>query len=238
MTRTDRESNPGESFDGGYHLYAREKHKERVAKNSERIDYAIKQFELNNIEFTLKNEQSGHFHCRRKSDDKLFQFWAGTGKFLDMTVCGEFIHLSNYCWGDAMAEEKLFEKRLERYLEKQGIYPFGRAADRMPVPPIGYYEKRWGGGFSKSGLPDLHLVANAISLDVELKAPTGRPSPLQKFMVSQINNAGSIGVILYPDGFEDFKNLLEGVIQCNTHIPVLNALKNAHSSTKCAIFSG
>lgn len=120
-----------------------------------------------------------------------------------------------------MAEEKLFEKRLERYLEKQGIYPFGRAADRMPVPPIGYYEKRWGGGFSKSGLPDLHLVANAISLDVELKAPTGRPSPLQKFMVSQINNAGSIGVILYPDGFEDFKKLLEGVIQCNTHIPVL-----------------
>ena len=155
-----------------------------------------------------------------------------------MTVCGEFIHLSNYYWGDAMAEEKLFEKRLERYLEKQGIYPFGRAADRMPVPPIGYYEKRWGGGFSKSGLPDLHLVANAISLDVELKAPTGRPSPLQKFMVSQINNAGSIGVILYPDGFEDFKNLLEGVIQSNTHIPVLNALKNAHSSTKSAIFSG
>lgn len=167
-----------------------------------------------------------------------FSFGLERGKSLDMTVCGEFIHLSNYCWGDAMAEEKLFEKHLERYLEKQGIYPFGRAADRMPVPPIGYYEKRWGGGFSKSGLPDLHLVANAISLDVELKAPTGRPSPLQKFMVSQINNAGSIGVILYPDGFEDFKKLLEGVIQCNTHIPVLNALKNAHSSTKCAIFSG
>lgn len=32
MTRTDRESDPGESFDGGYHLYAKEKHKERVAK--------------------------------------------------------------------------------------------------------------------------------------------------------------------------------------------------------------
>ena len=63
-------------------LVAKLKHKERVAKNSERIDYAIKQFELNNIEFTLKNEQCGHFHCRRKSDDKLFQFWAGTGKIL------------------------------------------------------------------------------------------------------------------------------------------------------------
>lgn len=83
MTKNEREANPGESFDGGYHLYAQEKHKERVAKNSERIAYAIKQFELNNIEFTLKNEQSGHFHCRRKSDDRLFQFWAGTGKILN-----------------------------------------------------------------------------------------------------------------------------------------------------------
>lgn len=52
-------------------------------KNSDRIQYAIEQFEKNDIEYTLKNEQNGHFHCRRKSDDKLFQFWAGTGKILD-----------------------------------------------------------------------------------------------------------------------------------------------------------
>jgi hypothetical protein len=45
-----------------------------------RVEYAIEQLEANNIEFCLKNEVSGHFHCRRKSDDKLFQFWAGTGK--------------------------------------------------------------------------------------------------------------------------------------------------------------
>lgn len=32
MTRAEREADPGESFDGGYHLYAKEKHKERVAK--------------------------------------------------------------------------------------------------------------------------------------------------------------------------------------------------------------
>ena len=82
MIRNEREVNLDDSFDCGYHLYAKEKHKERVAKNSERITYAIKQFELNNIEFTLKNEQSGHFHCRRRSDNKLFQFLAGTGKIL------------------------------------------------------------------------------------------------------------------------------------------------------------
>lgn len=82
MTKAEWKANPEESFEGGYHLCVEEEHEERVSKNSDRIAYAIKQFELNNIEFTLKNEQSGHFHCRRKSDDKLFQFWAGTGKIL------------------------------------------------------------------------------------------------------------------------------------------------------------
>lgn len=80
MNRKEREEHPEESFDGGYHLYAEEKHKERVAKNTDRIEYAIKQFEAHNIEYVLKNAQTGHFHCRRKSDDKLFQFYAGTGK--------------------------------------------------------------------------------------------------------------------------------------------------------------
>jgi len=82
MTRKEREANPEESFDGGYHLYAEKQHQDRVAKTPDRVAYAIKQFEANNIEYTLKNEQTGHFHCRRQSDDKLFQFWAGTGKIM------------------------------------------------------------------------------------------------------------------------------------------------------------
>ena len=80
MTRKECEENPEESFDGGYHLYAEQKHEERVAKNPDRIEYAIKQFVKHDIEYELKNAQTGHFHCRRKSDDKLFQFYAGTGK--------------------------------------------------------------------------------------------------------------------------------------------------------------
>lgn len=80
MTRKEREAEPGASFDGGYHLYAEEKHRERVAKNPERIAYAIQQFQSHGIEYQLKNETTGHFHCWRKSDDRLFQFYAGTGK--------------------------------------------------------------------------------------------------------------------------------------------------------------
>lgn len=74
-----------ESFDGGYHEYAKEKHEKRVAENPDRIAFAIKQFKNNNIEYTLKNEATGHFHCRRKSDDKLFQFYAGTGKIVGVS---------------------------------------------------------------------------------------------------------------------------------------------------------
>ena len=60
--------------------YFKEKHDARVAKNPQRIAYAIEQFKKNNIEYQLKNESIGHFHCWRKSDDALFEFYAGTGK--------------------------------------------------------------------------------------------------------------------------------------------------------------
>ena len=43
MTKAEREAHPEESFDGGYHLYAQEKHRERVATNPDLIDYAIDQ---------------------------------------------------------------------------------------------------------------------------------------------------------------------------------------------------
>ncbi len=70
-----------EDFEGLKEL-AKQNHAERVSKNSDRIKYAIEQFKKNNIEYVLKNEQTGHFHCYRKSDDKLFQFYAGTGKIM------------------------------------------------------------------------------------------------------------------------------------------------------------
>lgn len=60
--------------------YSKNLHKKRMAEMTQRITYARKQFEKNNIEYSLKNERIGHFHARRKSDDKLFQFYAGTGK--------------------------------------------------------------------------------------------------------------------------------------------------------------
>lgn len=132
-----------------------------------------------------------------------------------------------------MAAEKQFENKVKRWLESEGIYPLGTAANKMTVPPCGYYEKRWGGGYSKSGLPDMHLVVNAISIDVELKASNGRPSELQKQKVIQINQSGSIAMVLYPEGFDCFKLIVKGVKKCNVHTAELTSLKSVHSSTKC-----
>lgn len=69
----------------------KKKHDERVAKTPDRIGYAIEQFEKNGIRYELKNEAIGHFHCWRKSDGRLYQFWAGTGKILGYRNRG--IHL-------------------------------------------------------------------------------------------------------------------------------------------------
>ena len=49
---------------------------------AERLQFATAQLEKHDIEFSVKNEQSGHLHCRRKSDDKLIQFWVSTGKIM------------------------------------------------------------------------------------------------------------------------------------------------------------
>ena len=96
-----------------------------------------------------------------------------------------------------MAQEKAFENRVKDYLESNGIYPFGTPSQDITVPVIGYYEKRWGGGqFTKSGLPDLHVVIKGRSIESELKAPNGKPSILQLKNLELINASNSIGHIL------------------------------------------
>lgn len=135
-----------------------------------------------------------------------------------------------------MAGEKNFENRLKRWLESVGIYPLGEPLDKIRVHPCGYYEKRWGGGrFQKSGLPDMRIVVNGITLEVELKATNGTPSELQKHNIRQINYSGGFGFILYPEGFETFKEIVKGVITWPSDCPIagLTVLTVARSNTKC-----
>lgn len=106
--------------------------------------------------------------------------------------------------------EKCFENKIKRYLESVGIYPLGTDyKTRVPLP-VGYYEKRWGGGlFTKSGLPDLHICIHGHSIEVELKASKGRVSEMQRYMIRQINDAGGHAFTLYPHEFDMFKETIE-----------------------------
>lgn len=87
-------------------------------------------------------------------------------------------------------------------------------------------------------MPDIIACVNGFMVAIEVKASNGRQSELQKLNVSRINHAGGIAVFLYPEGFAEFQGLMKGVIGCNTHTAVLNALKSANSNTKCAIWTG
>ncbi len=56
-----------------------------TSSQSPRISYTIEMLQSHNVEYQLKNEVTGHFHCYRKSDGKLFQFYANTGKIVGVT---------------------------------------------------------------------------------------------------------------------------------------------------------
>ena len=95
-----------------------------------------------------------------------------------------------------MPAEKIFENKVKRYLESIGCYNFG-TPNHLLKNPIGYYEKRWGGGqFSKTGLPDMHVVLHGVSIEIELKAPNGKPSAMQLKNLSMIKDCGCHGFIL------------------------------------------
>ena len=135
-----------------------------------------------------------------------------------------------------MASEKLFENRVKKWLHTMGIYAAGTPMNRMEAVN-GWFFKVWGGGYQKSGIPDLLICVNGFFLAVELKAQNGTASELQKLNTARINAAGGIGIILYPDGFEEFQEIVKGVIECNSHTAALNALKTARTSSNCVIWT-
>jgi hypothetical protein len=111
-----------------------------------------------------------------------------------------------------MAAEKVFEEKLKRWLESEGIYPLGTPKQDMLAEPCGYWEKRWGGGkYIKAGMPDMHIVVNCTSIEVELKAPNGRPSEIQIQKLNQIDDAGCIAMVLFPKDFPKFQRLVQHI---------------------------
>lgn len=137
-----------------------------------------------------------------------------------------------------MTPETKFKNEVQKWLISQGIYQAGTPKQKMTLPVVGWFVKIWGGGMQKEGIPDILLCVNGFFISLELKSATGRPSELQKKNTAMVNESGGVGVILYPDGFENFKNIIRGLIDCKCHIPVLNASTSANASSKCVIWKG
>lgn len=103
-----------------------------------------------------------------------------------------------------MAAEKQFENKVKKFLEEQGCW----------------FLKYWGGAaYTKAGIPDLLVCCNGWFLGVELKAPNGKPSPLQIHNLKKIDEADGFAILLYPKDFELFTTLIKAIH--NQHMAVV-----------------
>ena len=107
--------------------------------------------------------------------------------------------------------EKKFENKLKKYLDSKGAW----------------YVKYFANAYTPSGIPDILVSLNGYFIAIEVKAENGKPSDLQLYNLNKIAKSGGIGILLYPSGFKDFKNYIEKVILCNTHIQGLAVLRYA-----------
>lgn len=93
-------------------------------------------------------------------------------------------------WWRRIAAEKQFENKIKKFLDS--------------IPSIWHY-KNWSGPYSKSGIPDIIACVNGKFVGIEVKAPNGRASELQKRNIRLIRECGGLGYILYPKDFKSFK---------------------------------
>lgn len=95
-----------------------------------------------------------------------------------------------------MAEEKQFENKVKRYLKSKNIY----------------YFKYFGNAYSTPGILDLTLCINGRFVAVELKSEKGKVSVLQEYNIKEIKRCGGIAIVLRPSEFEEFKILIESLL--------------------------
>ena len=95
-----------------------------------------------------------------------------------------------------MAREKLFENKIKRYIESVG----------------GGQVKFFANKFTKAGIPDILACINGHFVAIEVKSDRGEPSELQLYNVREIRRAGGFAFVLYPSGWEWFKDFVDDLI--------------------------
>lgn len=94
-------------------------------------------------------------------------------------------------------KEKTFENQVKKFLKDEGCWTL----------------KTWSNGIQRKGIPDLLVCCNGYFLGVELKNEVGKASELQLWNVQKIRESGGFAYVLYPSGFEEFKQIVKGLKQ-------------------------
>ena len=96
-----------------------------------------------------------------------------------------------------MTPETKFKMKVKKYLDEIGAY----------------HVKQFGCSLTKRGVPDILACIGGYFVGIELKAENGKIDPLQYKNITDINQSGGKGMILYPSDFEDFKILCEKLLK-------------------------
>jgi Holliday junction resolvase len=94
-----------------------------------------------------------------------------------------------------MAAEKHFEKKIKAYLQNEDAW----------------FVKFFANSFTKKGIPDVLACVSGYFIGIEVKAEHGSPTKLQIYHCEQIRKAGGFAFILYPSGFDKFKEFIENL---------------------------
>ena len=94
-----------------------------------------------------------------------------------------------------MAQEKQFENKVKNFLKDQGAY----------------FVKFFANNYTKKGVPDILACVGGYFVGIEVKAQNGHPSELQIYNIEQIRKAGGFAFVLYPSGYDEFKEFIENL---------------------------
>lgn len=93
-----------------------------------------------------------------------------------------------------MAAEKKLQNKVIKYLTKKGCW---------------YLNVHGGSMFQRAGVPDLIICANGRFIGLELKAPGGKPSELQKANIRLIKKSKGIAL-----SSRDYNEIVKVVDEC------------------------
>lgn len=94
-----------------------------------------------------------------------------------------------------IAAEKNFENKIKKFLKENNVWFVKYFANRM----------------TKSGIPDILACVNGYFVAIEVKAENGKPSELQKYHRDKINESMGMAVILYPQDYHLFQQLVKSL---------------------------